>query len=93
MRICFIEDENKKHWFMGHEAINIYYEDTGAGSPARRLIIDRCVSCGNENWLAEEGYHPEFLMDLSKALLEKARMEKRYADYRYLPMVADTYLS
>lgn len=52
-------------------SISIIYRDTPPDSPARRLMADFYAFHGKPTWIAEDPvfYDKEFLIDLSKALL------------------------
>lgn len=71
-----IEDNSwiSKRFFPTGEAVDIIYQGTFPGSPARSLIVDMHAHDGNADWLENGSSNPEFLADLTKALY-KAREE------------------
>jgi hypothetical protein len=61
--------------YPGQRSMNIIYDGTLEGSPARRLLVDIWSTEGAENWansLSDE-ISPSFALDLSKALLTRSR--------------------
>ncbi|KAK5126459.1 hypothetical protein LTR85_010695 [Meristemomyces frigidus] len=56
-------------------AVDILYEGTMPGSPARRLMVDRHVRLGASHWISDksEDQNKEFLMDLARTMLQIPR--------------------
>jgi hypothetical protein len=70
-----------------------YLSDSGtsAGSPLRRLMVDLYVKAGAGSWNCSK--HPEFLVDLWKALLERTLAQKTILDFRGQVLVAEDYVN
>lgn len=68
-------DVNGKQWYPSQGEVNIIYENTATGSPARRLMVDFHVKWGGPDWIGEtedgEKLNYDFLIDVSKALLSE----------------------
>jgi hypothetical protein len=61
-------------------ASHVCFDGTLESSPIRRLLVDEFVASGTEEWLASpHGAHPEFLLQLSKELLQKVSRRQTYA--------------
>lgn len=71
------EDTDGRQWYPTSQ-VNLIYESTSAGSPARRLMVDFYVHFGDEEWITntddseKPGY--DFLIDVSAALLKKRNL-------------------
>jgi hypothetical protein len=73
-------------------SVTVTYSGTSAGSPLRRLMVDLYVKAGTGSWNYSK--HPEFLMDLWKALLEeKTLAQKTIPDFRGQVLVAEDYVN
>lgn len=90
LRLCYLKDSKGGRWFPTRGTVTRIYDDTPAGSPARRPMVDLRVSNANENWLNFDN-HPEFLADRSKVLLEKVSIPaaSRSFDFRMRILVAE----
>lgn len=58
--------------------VDVFYEGTTTGSPARRLMVDMHASSGYPNWISglAADINEEFLVDLSRNLLEDRVMRE-----------------
>lgn len=94
LRLCYLKDNKGSRWFPARETVTKIYDGTPAGSPARRLMVDLHVSHANGNWLKFDD-HPEFLADLSKALIEKVSIPEasRSFDFRTRILFARDYFA
>jgi hypothetical protein len=71
-RLSSLPDKSGIKHFMPTGVSKMCFDATPEGSPIRRLIIDVYVFIGRKCWLTTSGEeHPEFLLELSRALLEK----------------------
>lgn len=70
------KDKDGRYWYPAGHVVNIIYENTSAGSPARRLVVDLHVRYGYEKWiqLTNEKLNYDFLMDLSLALIKERKL-------------------
>jgi hypothetical protein len=72
------------------QAITVIYQGTTSESPARRLMIDFAVCCGDETWFdGEDGQ--EYLLDFSKAMVKKLRVHKSVSEFRFVTLKAEDY--
>ena len=53
------------------EAVDIIYKGTHSGSKMRKLVVDKTVFSGRDEWVdsAVDNNNAEFLVELSRALL------------------------
>lgn len=70
----------------------IIYDGTPKGSPARRLLVDLQVSGGVYEMFDLDGYSPDYLRDLTKALLYAAENHIETSQFPRRPLKADDYL-
>jgi hypothetical protein len=84
-------DENGDRRFMPTAASNIFFDGTPEGSPVRQWIIDKHVSNGHKLWLGAND-HPALVLEVARALLEKASRCQPYGEYRCRTIKADDYL-
>lgn len=72
--------------------INIIYQGTTPGSPARRLLVDIHSGYAREEWYPSDAYvHPSFLMDLVRRLLHNVESFKTVKAFRHLDLKGDDY--
>lgn len=83
MRLSDEKDEEGARWFPTKEDVAIIYDGTPEGSPARQLMVYLHVRYGSSSWIAKqyEENHPQFLVDLCKALLGKVQELDREDSY------------
>jgi hypothetical protein len=72
--------------------VNIFYQGTTATSPARRLIVEFATGNAVKHWLREDGLDPNFLLDFSRALLERVHAQKSVRDFHQPCLKAEDYL-
>jgi hypothetical protein len=89
IRLTTIKGHESRARFPGSAPITIAYEGTSTGSPIRRLLVDQRVVKGSESWSFSE--NPEFLKDLSKALLKALLDQKTIRDCRDRVLAAEDY--
>jgi hypothetical protein len=72
--------------------VNIIYQGTTSGSPARRLLVDIHASYARENWYPEDvNVAPAFLLDLLRKLLHDVEAFKTVGEFRRVDLEAEGY--
>ena len=61
---------NGVSFFPGVEAVNVIYNRTSASSLARQLLVHLWDEAANPRWITEFKLHPDFLEDITLALLK-----------------------
>lgn len=65
------EDADGERWFPTNESVDIVYQGTPAGSPARKLMVDLHIEDGRASWLDLGANNHEFVTDLAKGFYER----------------------
>ncbi|KAF7187802.1 hypothetical protein HII31_10702 [Pseudocercospora fuligena] len=66
---CDHHDEDGKRRFPGPQARKLIYENTLPGSLTRQFVVFVTTESGSVEWLHGSIDHPDFLLELAKALL------------------------
>jgi hypothetical protein len=87
-----LKDKNSKRHFPTKEAVNIIYNGTSAGSPARRLMVNIHVSYGNTKWF-NSTCDAVFVLDVTQSLYAKFEGKTYISEVRPDTLNASDYLS
>jgi len=66
IRLALIKDEDGHTWGLSSEAVNIIYQGTPKGSPARRVVVDMHVKRAPAVGLDDDS-HPAFVRDVANS--------------------------
>jgi hypothetical protein len=79
--------------WLGAKAVNIIYQGTTTGCPARRMLVNFAANKGHFNHLGGTlALDPGYLLNFGGAMLQKVQKQGRVRDFRGLDMDADEYL-
>ena len=90
-RLSTTPDEKGDTGFMPAAASNMLFDGTPEGSPIRQMIIDKHVFHGQKACLTGKD-HPVLILEVARALLEKASHRQPYGDFRSRRVKAEDYL-
>ncbi|KAM3421531.1 hypothetical protein BST61_g1920 [Cercospora zeina] len=68
-----------KRIYSSLDCVEVIYEHTASGSPARQFLVHVWTTCGRSGWFDVDGceagllQYPEFLLDLARAYTPKSR--------------------
>lgn len=91
-RLSSLADGKGVTYFMGRSTRSICYDGTPTGSPLRRMVVDKHISAGRQDWISHEQDHLVFLAELSQALLAKVAARQPYAEFVNKQLKAEDYL-
>ena len=91
-RMSSLADGKGVTYFMGRSISSMCYDGTPTGSPLRRMVVDKHISAGRQDWISHEQDHPVFLAELSQALLAKVAARQPYAEFVCRQLKAEDYL-
>lgn len=91
IRLSSLPDEDRIAYFMSTNVCKMCYEGTPMGSPLRRMIVDNHILAGNQTWIEHDKDHPEFLAELSQALLAKVAARQPYGEFVGRDLRAEDY--
>lgn len=92
IRLRDLECENDAKWNPVWVPINIIYNGTTTGSPARRLLVDIHASVASETWyLPDLNVVPAFLMDLVRKFLRNVEGFEIVEEFRRVDIKAEDY--
>lgn len=83
LRLRDLKCKTGDRWNPTHVPINIIYQGTAPGSPARRLLLDIHAKQAREDWYPEDVHvDPVFLMDLLRKFLLNVKNFTRVEEFR-----------
>ncbi|KAK3715546.1 hypothetical protein LTR37_007034 [Vermiconidia calcicola] len=78
-----VVDANGEAWLPTKNVVNAIYLSTCAGSPIRRLIVDLYVKRGTTPCLVDESISRDFMMDLTRELLDVQDALRQEDDFEW----------
>lgn len=73
------------------EVVNIIYQGTPSGSPARRLLVDWCIAFGHQSQYTML-HEKEFLLGLAVSLSDKVEKGLPSSEFRGVSLRDDRYV-
>jgi hypothetical protein len=92
LRLRILKCAKDQEWNPTWVPVNIIYQGTMPGSPARRLLVDIHASVSREDWYSSDTcVDPSFSMDLARKLLRNVESFKTVREFRQLALKAEDY--
>jgi hypothetical protein len=91
VQLSSLADEDDAEYFMTTGSCNLCYDGTPTGSPLRRLIVDKYIIAGEQDWIEHDREHPVFPAELSQALLAKIASRQSYDEFVDRELKAEDY--